>query len=66
MLRCNKLERSEGCSENIEVAESADYPLAFPCLDPAIAPGTSLFVKDMGVRPVPAGLAGLAAVHDFE
>lgn len=49
------------CSE-----ESQEYLLAFPCLDPAIAPGTSLLVNDIEVRPVPAGLAGFLVVHDFE
>lgn len=43
-----------------------DSGVAFPCLDPAIAPGTSLLVNDIEVRPVPAGLAGFLVVHDFE
>ena len=42
------------------------HSLAFPCCDPAIAPGTNLFVNDMGVRPVPAGLAGFLEVHALE
>ena len=41
------------------------YPLALPCMDPATAPGTSLLVSENLVRPVPAGLAGFAAVQPF-
>lgn len=42
------------------------HSLAFPCMDPAIAPGTSLLERELAMRPVPAGLAGRAAVHALE
>jgi len=32
--------------------------LAKPCFEPAIAPGTRQFDKELAMRPVPAGLAG--------
>lgn len=42
------------------------YSLAFPCMDPAIAPGTSLLERELAMRPVPAGLAGWDALHALE
>lgn len=42
------------------------HSLAFPCMDPAIAPGTSLLERELAMRPVPAGLAGHVAVHALE
>lgn len=46
--------------------DSNMHSLAFPCMDPAMAPGTSLLERELAMRPVPADLAGDFAVHALE
>jgi hypothetical protein len=64
-VSCNQIDTLYVNYIGIEPWSKEQYPLAFSCMDPATAPRRTLLVSEMGIRLVPAGLAGFAAVHPF-
>ena len=64
-VSCNQIDTIYVNYIGIKPWSKEQYPLAFSCMDPTIAPRRTLLVSEMGIRLMPVGLVGFATVHPF-